>query len=63
MYFNQIGVIIYLMYPLQVKTLQAKITKQAYYRTHFTQYSKTFHNSKPAMFFPKIVESQSTLMY
>ena len=34
-----------------LKNLQAKITTESYYRTHFTQQSKTFHNSKPGLLF------------
>ena len=34
-----------------LKNLQAKITTYAYYRTHFTQQSKSFYNSKRRLLF------------
>ena len=51
-YFNQICATIHLVYPLHIKEHISLL-----YRTHFTQQSKTFCNSKPRFFvFPKIVD-------
>ena len=60
-YFNRISTTIYLMYLHTLKNLHAKITTYAYYRTHFTQQSKAFHNSKPGLLF--FLKSQSKWMY
>ena len=49
--------------PYKQSNLQAKITAQTYYKAYFTQQSKILYNSKSGLFFLKIIELQSTLMY